>query len=109
VATTAPKPVVTTAAPRRAYTKDEIRAIIRSVWPDDLEDRAIAIATRETNLNPYAFNWCCYGLFAIYFNAGKRLLNGMGITSPEQLFDPVTNARAGYAIYQAAGWDPWKL
>jgi len=25
----------------------------------------------------------------------------------EQLLDPVTNLRAGFALFKAAGWDPW--
>ena len=25
----------------------------------------------------------------------------------EPLFDPVTNLRAGFALFKAAGWDPW--
>ena len=29
------------------------------------------------------------------------------ICTQEQLLDPVTNLKAGYILYQAAGWDPW--
>jgi hypothetical protein len=122
VATTAPKPKpVVTAAPRpkpkpvpapapaRTYTAAEVESIIRQVWPDALEDHALAIAKRESKLIPTSRNWCCYGLFAIYYEAGKRLLNGIGVTNANQLFDPWVNSRAAVAIYQAAGWDPWKL
>lgn len=110
--TTAPKPAPAPApvtAPPNTYTREQIEAIIRQVWPDDLEDRALAIAQRESHLIPTSHNYCCYGLFAIYYEAGKRLLNSIGITSPQQLFDPMTNTRAALAIYQVAGWDPWKL
>ena len=87
----------------------EVESIIRQVWPDDLEDHALAIAQRESHLIPTSHNYCCYGLFAIYYEAGKRLLNSIGVTSPQQLFDPWVNTRAALAIYQVAGWDPWKL
>jgi hypothetical protein len=109
--TTAPKPVATTAPPPppKTYTPAEVESIIREVWPDDLEDHALAIAQRESHLNPTSHNYCCYGLFAIYYEAGKRLLNSIGITSPAQLYDPWVNTRAALAIYQVAGWDPWKL
>ena len=42
--TPAPPPPASTAGPA------EVEAIIRSVWPDELEDRALEIARRESNL-----------------------------------------------------------
>ena len=48
--------------------------IIRDVWPDDLEEEAIRIATRESNLIPTVKNYCCYGLFQIYYNAHRTWL-----------------------------------
>ncbi|MGE0139336.1 MAG: LysM peptidoglycan-binding domain-containing protein [Ilumatobacteraceae bacterium] len=111
------KPTVTTAAPtttvtipRRTYTADEVEAIIRAAWPDDLEDEAIRIARRESNLQPTAHNSCCYGLFQIYFNVHKGWLKALGITSPQQLMDPEIAAHAAYALYQRnGGWGPWAL
>jgi LysM repeat protein len=98
----------TTVRPPSSYSEQEVIAIIRFVWPDDLEDKAIAIADRESNLNPAAQNWCCSGLFQIYFNVHKGWLAGIGVTSPAQLLDPATNARAAYALYQrSGGWGPW--
>ena len=84
-----------------------VEAIIREIWPDDLEERALAIAKRESKLNPSVHNWCCYGVFAIYFDMGKNFLPQMGITSAEQLFDARTNITAAYKLYTLAGWDPW--
>jgi len=85
-----------------------VRAIIRSIWPDALEDKAIAIATRESGLNPRAYNGsCCYGLFQIYFTANRTFLATLGVTSATQLLDPTINARAAYAMYQRSGWAPW--
>ncbi len=106
----APKPApAPPPAPGKTYTPAEVESIIRQIWPDDIEDHALAIARRESRLNPTSRNYCCYGLFAIYYEAGKRLLNSIGVTSADQLLDPWVNTRAALAIYQVAGWDPWKL
>lgn len=63
--TTTPTPTttrVTAPAQRREYTKDEVIQMIRDVWPDEFEDKAIQIANRESHYNPYAANSCCYGV-----------------------------------------------
>ncbi|MET0909906.1 MAG: LysM peptidoglycan-binding domain-containing protein, partial [Ilumatobacteraceae bacterium] len=82
---TTTKPTTTTAAavapPANHYSRDEVVAIIRIVWPDELEDKAIAIATRESNLVPTVRNSCCFGLFQIYWNVHKSWLRQMGIAS----------------------------
>jgi LysM repeat protein len=121
-ATTQPKPATTQPAtppvttppattqpppPANTYTKAQVAQIIRDVWPDDLEDEAIRIATRESNLIPTVRNYCCYGLFQIYYSAHRTWLASMGITSAAQLYDPLTNATAAYALYRNSGWAPW--
>jgi LysM repeat protein len=121
-ATTQPKPATTQpttppgtsapgttqpAAPPNTYTKAQVAQIIRDVWPDDLEDEAIRIATRESNLIPTVKNSCCYGLFQIYYNAHRTWLASIGITSAAQLFDPRVNATAALALYNKSGWAPW--
>ena len=112
-ATTA-APTTTTAAPtttvpaRTSYTRAEVEAIIREIWPDDLENEAVRIATRESNLLPTAQNFCCYGLFQIYWNVHKGWLAGIGVTSSQQLFDPRVNAWAALVLYnRSGGWGPW--
>jgi hypothetical protein len=96
--------------PPRTYTAAEVEAIIREVWPDDLEDEAVRIARRESNLQPAAHNSCCYGLFQIYWSVHQGWLRAMGITSAQQLMDPEVGARAGYALYQrSGGWGPWAV
>ena len=109
VVTIAPPPTRGAVVPAPALDAASVEAIIREVWPDDLEDKAVAIATRESKLNPSVHNWCCYGVFAIYFDMGKNFLPQMGITSPEQLLDARTNITAAYKLYTLAGWDPWNL
>lgn len=111
---TTAKPTATTTpaapAPKATYTRAEVESIIRSVWPDELETEALRIATRESNLQPGVRNFCCFGLFQIYFNVHKGWLATIGVTNAEQLYDPWVNARAAYTLYQrAGGWGPWKL
>ena len=90
----------------RAPTRS--RSIIRDVWPDELEDRALEIARRESKYRPTAKNNCCYGVFQIYWSVHRGWLADLGITSAEQLFDPTLNARAALTLYQrAGGWGPW--
>ena len=107
-ATTAP-PSTQPPPPANTYTKAQVTQIIRNVWPDDLEDEAIRIATRESNLIPTVKNWCCYGLFQIYYNAHRTWLATMGITDPAQLYDPLVNSTAALALYRISGWAPWGL
>lgn len=105
-ATTAPP--ATTPATTVPAAPGDVEQIIRDVWPDELEERALEIAWRESNYVPTAKNYCCYGLFQMYWNVHKSWLGGIGVTQAEQLFDPVTNAQAAYALYQrAGGWGPW--
>jgi LysM repeat protein len=107
-ATTTTTEAPTTTQPPRTYTRDEVAQIIRDVWPDDLEDKAIAIATRESNLTPAVRNACCFGLFQIYFSVHAGWLAQMGVTSATQLYDPLVNAQAALALYfRNGGWGPW--
>jgi LysM repeat protein len=94
-------------APPNVYTKAQAAQIIRDVWPDDLEDEAIRIATRESNLIPTVHNSCCYGLFQIYYSAHRTWLAGQGVTSAAQLYDPHVNATVALALYNNNGWAPW--
>jgi len=110
--TTTPTPTttrVTAPAQRREYTKDEVIQMIRDVWPDEYEEKAIQIANRESHFNPYSANSCCYGVFQINYNAHKRWLPTIGVTSAAQLFDPLINIKAAYVVFQRSGntFKPW--
>ncbi|MGH9270976.1 MAG: hypothetical protein ACRDZ2_06865 [Ilumatobacteraceae bacterium] len=86
----------------------EVEAIIREIWPDDIEVRALCIAKREANLRPDLNNWCCYGVFAIYFGElPSDLRQQFGIDQPSDLWDARTNIALAYQIYLRGGWDPW--
>ena len=107
--TAAPDPTTPPATtPDPPVSPSDAEAIIRDVWPDELEDRAIVIAQRESSLQPDAYNGsCCYGLFQIYFDANRSFLASLGVTTPEQLLNARTNATVAYAMYQRSGWSPW--
>ena len=93
------------------YTQAEVIQIIRDAWPDDLEERALFIAHRESKYRPGAISGtkCCYGLFQIYYRWHKSWLPEVGVTSANQLLDPRLNAAAAYRMYQRNnGWGPWK-
>ncbi len=103
-------PVATTPAIPK-YTQAEVIQIIRDAWPDDLEERALFIAHRESKYQPGAINRskCCYGLFQIYYRWHKTWLPEVGVTSAKQLLNPRLNAAAAYRMYQRNnGWGPWK-
>ena len=108
-ATTAPKPTAPPTTAPAPITQDQVVQIIRDVWPDDLEQRAIEIAYRESRLVPTAYNgWCCYGLFQIHWEAHRGWLDDIGITAPQQLYDARVNAQVALQIYvRAGGWGPW--
>ena len=94
--------------PKKRLSAAESEAIIRDIFPDKLERRALKIAQRESRLNHIAHSWCCLGLFQIYFGANKAFLGTLGITNASQLLDARTNATAAYAMYQRSGWAPWE-
>jgi len=99
------------APPVQNFTRAEVIQIIRDAWPDELEDHALAIAQRESKLQPGAVSGtgCCYGLFQIYYQVHRGWLVNVGVKSARDLFDPRLNAAAAYRMYQRNnGWGPWK-
>ena len=117
--TTAPRPTPTTAKPAptnttpplvktRAYSKAEVEAIIRSVWPAELVDWALKQAWKESNYQNNAYNSCCYGLYQLNFNAHKTWLARCGVTTPSQLFDPRVNTEMAVIVFRRMGGQgPW--
>jgi hypothetical protein len=41
-------------------------------------------------------------------NRWAVVCNQMGVCEQEPLLDPLTNLKAGYLLWQVAGWGPWK-
>lgn len=90
-------------------SRTAVEQIIRDEWPSELEEKALAIAWRESRYVATAFNGtCCYGLFQIYWSVHKGWLGDVGVYSSTDLLDARKNARAAYALYQrSGGWGPW--
>jgi len=92
---------------------ETVEGIIRDVWPDDLEDRAVAIATRESRLQPEVINrnGDATGLFQVMWSVHRSwLCPQLGVCAQSQLQDARTNATAALALWQRAGsWQPWAL
>ena len=99
------------APPAQKFTRAEVIQIIRDVWPDELEERALAIVQRESKFQPGAVSGskCCYGLFQIYYRWHKTWLPNVGVNSASDLLSPRLNAIAAYRMYQRNnGWSPWE-
>lgn len=89
-------------APSTRYTRSQAAAVIREIFPDRLEERALAIAQRESRLNALSYSWCCVGLFQINWWAHKTWLKDIGVTRASQLRD-------AYVMYKRnSGWGPWE-
>lgn len=86
-----------------------VEQIIRDVWPDNLEARALRIAYRESRYQPNVRTWCCYGVFQIHQIHLRWLCPELGICTRADLYDPVLNVEAAYALYLRDGWAPWSL
>ncbi|MGA0132702.1 MAG: LysM peptidoglycan-binding domain-containing protein, partial [Ilumatobacteraceae bacterium] len=81
--------------PTTTFKRRDVVAIIREVWPDDLEENALYVARRESNLKPSVVggkNGCCIGLFQIYWSVHQAWLQNSGISKPSELLDPRVNA-----------------
>ena len=107
--TTTVKPTTTTSPPPAPVSTTEVQALIREIWPDELEEKALQIAWRESNYKATAYNGsCCYGVFQIHWEAHRSWLDDYGIVTTNDLLDARKNITAAYAIYQrAGGWGPW--
>jgi LysM repeat protein len=94
--------------PPKIYSAKKSTAIIREIFPERLQTRALAIAKRESRMNAAAYNWCCVGLFQLNWYSHNKWLGEMGVTAPEQLLDARVNAEAALALYRRSnGWGPW--
>jgi hypothetical protein len=104
------RPVIS--MPTERYSRKQSAAIIREVWPDELEETALYVARRESKLTHTAVggrNDCCFGLFQMYWSVHRGWLAEMGVTEASQLLDPRVNAEAALVLYRRNGnsWRPW--
>ena len=98
--------------PAERLNRRQVAAVIREVWPDELEETALFVARRESNLVHTAVGGrgdCCIGLFQIYWTVHRSWLTKSGITDPSQLLDARANAEAALALFRRNGnsWRPW--
>lgn len=78
--------------------------------------KAWAVAMRESGGRPGAFNGNkatgdkSFGLFQINMlgSLGKSRLKSLGLSSEQDLLDPVVNARAAYQMSRG-GWSAWDI
>ena len=92
----------------RRYSRGELEAIVRAVWPDHLVESAFYVVGRESNWNNLSQNSCCVGIFQLNFNAHKSWMAAYGVTDRSQLLDPEVNARLALATFNRSGsWRPW--
>ena len=95
--------------PAKRWTAKEAAEIIREVWPDRIEDRAVDVARRESKLNAASYSSCCVGLFQLNWEAHRSWMVRMGIGSAQELLDARTNAEAALELYRRnSGFGPWE-
>lgn len=81
----------------------------------------VALAGRESHFNPSSYNGNLstgdnsYGMWQINTLGGmwEKMAPALGLTSKEQLFDPLTNAKAGKYLYDQSktpffAWGPYR-
>jgi len=87
-------------------------------WPAEQRTVLESIMKRESNCTPNAVNskdpfGGSYGLLQLNWGNAKWLKSKGLITNKQSLLDPVTNLRAGLALYNYGverygfGWGPW--
>lgn len=86
----------------------QVEQMIRDVFPDNLEAKAIEVATCESGLNPLAIGRNTngsrdYGVFQ--FNSGGTLQEYLSGTA--EALDPAANINAALELYNDRGWQPW--
>jgi cell wall-associated NlpC family hydrolase len=105
---TTAKPVpTTTAKPNRQYSTEEVKSLIRQMWPADSVDKALDVAWKESNYLAGADNgFCCLGVFQINYASHQRRLAARGL-GRNGLFDARVNIEIALEIFQEQGWSPW--
>ena len=94
--------------PAYVYSRSELEQMIRDVWPDELEEQALYVVQRESRFNTTSYNWCCVGLFQVNWWSHRSWMQGVGVSEPSQLMDPLTNVRMALVVWQRSGsWRPW--
>lgn len=105
--TTAKPAPTTTARPNRQYSTEEVKSLIRQMWPADSVDKALDVAWKESNYLAGADNGsCCLGVFQINYASHLRRLAARGL-GRNGLFDARVNIEIALEIFLEQGWSPW--
>ncbi len=105
--TTAKPAPTTTAKPNRQYSTEEVKSLVRQMWPAASVDKALDVAWKESNYLARADNGiCCLGVFQINYSSHKRRLAARGL-GREALFDARVNIEIALEIFNEQGWSPW--
>ncbi len=100
-------------------TNNELRTVLLNVGFKQNQLRiAMAVARAESGWRPLALNWSkkdhSYGIYQVNMigKTGRKRLQAYqeqyGIRSPEDLYDPVVNAKIAYAISNGGkNWKAW--
>lgn len=88
-------------------TLEQIYRLARQAgFPPDVATTMTAVAMRESRGCPDAYNpgvpvgkEDSYGLWQINIKGNPGILKALGLTSPQQLFDPATNAAAAARLW----------
>jgi peptidoglycan hydrolase-like protein with peptidoglycan-binding domain len=93
----------------------DIATLIRSIWPDGSEEKAIRVARCESSLNPISVGGpntngtLDVGVFQ--FNDGGTLQaylpGSTSLAKVDAALHAPDNIRAALALYRDRGWQPW--
>ena len=100
--------------PGKTYNQQELESLaVQGGFSQKDAPLVAKIAMGESNGNPMAFNGKgadqSYGIMQINMlgDMGPERRSQFGLTTNEDLYDPLTNMKAAYKIYQQQGWGAW--
>jgi hypothetical protein len=100
--------------PGKIYNQQELEALaVQGGFSQKDAPLVAKIAMGESSGNPTAFNGKgadqSYGIMQINMlgDMGPERRSQFGLTSNEELYDPLTNMKAAHKIYQQQGWGAW--
>jgi len=100
-----PTPKPSPSAPRSTttYSREEVKAGIRSAWGGD-DDEAIRVADCESGLNPRAASSSGhYGLWQMRMETW----HSYGGSGDPRDASPAAQTAAAWRLFQQRGWSPW--
>ena len=107
-------PSYTPPKPGKVYNQQELEQLaVQGGFSADDAPLVAKIAMGESSGNPMAFNGKgadkSYGIMQINMlgDMGPERRAQFGLKSNEELYDPLTNMKAAYKIYQQQGWGAW--